>query len=202
MSWSGLTDIRRQLTFYGAYHSNTTNIFVHILCVPMIMWSGQVMGVHVPLPSWFPYIHYKLSDHLEFELNASLIQAVLYMIYYAVLEPVAALLYAPQMALSVLTAIAFSKRQDHMSVGLAVHAFAWVAQFLGHGLAEHRAPALIDNILGAAVLAPFFVHLEILFYLGYRPALYKQLQSDVGKEIARISKIEVDKKREKQAKLQ
>lgn len=49
----------------------------------------------------------------------------------------------------------------------------------------------------ALVLAPFFVHLEILFYLGYRPELHKQLKNDIGKEIAAIKKVEGDKKRAK-----
>jgi 2-hydroxy fatty acid dioxygenase len=49
--------------------------------------------------------------------------------------------------------------------------------------------------LKAVVLAPFFVHLEVLFMLGYRPDMHKQLKNDVGKEIARIRKIEGDKKR-------
>jgi len=28
-----------QLTFYGAYHSNRINILVHIVCVPILLWS-------------------------------------------------------------------------------------------------------------------------------------------------------------------
>jgi hypothetical protein len=47
----------------------------------------------------------------------------------------------------------------------------------------------------ALVLAPFFVHMEILFKLGYRPAMFRQLQNDVGVEIAKFRKIEGDKKR-------
>lgn len=49
----------------------------------------------------------------------------------------------------------------------------------------------------ATVLAPFFVHLEVLFTVfGYNSELQKQLKNDVGVEIARIRKIEGDKKRE------
>jgi len=94
-----------------------------------------------------------------------------------------------------LTANAFAQRADHQNIALIVHVACWVAQFIGHGFAEGRAPALIDNILGAVVLAPFFVHLEILFKLGYRPAMYRQLQNDVGVEIAKFKKKEGDKKR-------
>lgn len=47
----------------------------------------------------------------------------------------------------------------------------------------------------AVVLAPFFVHLEILFGLGYKPAMYKRVNNGIGKEITRIRKAEGDKKR-------
>lgn len=58
------------------------------------------------------------------------------------------LLYTPQMVLSLLTATAYSKGAGHMSNAGIIHALSWVAQFLGHGLAEKRAPALVDNLLG------------------------------------------------------
>jgi uncharacterized membrane protein YGL010W len=47
----------------------------------------------------------------------------------------------------------------------------------------------------AVVLAPFFVHLEILFELGYRPAMHKRINNEIGKEIAKIKKAQGDKKR-------
>ena len=123
------------------------------------------------------------------------------------------------MVLSLLTATSFAHKQNALAVAGSVQAFSWIAQFLGHGLAEHRAPALLDNLLGGAftiiddhsndhasdciptaiVLAPFFVHLEILFKLGYRPDFHKRLNNDIGMEIARIKKIEGDQRRAKEA---
>lgn len=47
----------------------------------------------------------------------------------------------------------------------------------------------------ALVLAPFFVHLEMLFKVGYRPAMYRQLQNDVGVEVAKFRKSKGDEKR-------
>lgn len=44
-----------------------------------------------------------------------------------------------------------------------------------------------DALLRAAlVLAPFFVHLELLFEIGYYPTLYKQVTNGVGKEILKF----------------
>lgn len=31
-------DIRKQFTFYGAYHTNAVNVAIHIVCVPLIIW--------------------------------------------------------------------------------------------------------------------------------------------------------------------
>lgn len=47
----------------------------------------------------------------------------------------------------------------------------------------------------AVVLAPFFVHLELLFGAGYRPELHKRVQNDVGKELTKIRKEAAEKKR-------
>lgn len=68
---------------------------------------------------------------------------------------------------------------------LGVQVVAWIAQFVGHGVFEGRAPALLDNLVQAFFLAPFFVWLEVLFFLGYRPELKARIDKAV--------KVEVDK---------
>jgi len=161
----------------------------------MIVWSFQAFVAPFALPSFVPAYHYVINDYLVFDTNYATLMGVAYLAYYYLLEPVAALLYTPQMVLSVLSATAFAQRPDYLTKAAAIHSFSWIAQFIGHGFAEGRAPALLDNLVGAVVLAPFFVHLEILFSLGYRPAMHKRVTNAVGMEIARIRKAEGDKKR-------
>jgi len=62
---------------------------------------------------------------------------------------------------------------------------AWIAQFLGHGLFEGRAPALLDNLFQALFLAPLFVWLELLFALGYRPELRSRVEKMVLQDITK-----------------
>lgn len=62
----------------------------------------------------------------------------------------------------------------------------WIAQFIGHGAFEGRAPALLDNLVQALFLAPFFVWFEILFFLGYRPELKRRINQAVEKEIHKV----------------
>ena len=57
----------------------------------------------------------------------------------------------------------------------------------------------ICGLLVALVLAPFFVHLECLFYIGFKPTLHKRIVNLVGIEITRIRKLEGQKKREADA---
>jgi len=195
MASTSLFNVNRQLTFYGAYHSNKINVLVHIICVPIILWSFQVMASQIPVPSFIPAIDHKFNDYLIFDLNVSAVIAVLYLLYYFILEPTAALLYTPQMVLSLLTATAFSRSSTRIVYAALIHGVCWIAQFLGHGLAEKRAPALLDNLIGAVVLAPFFVHLEVLFKLGYKPQMHKRLRNEIGKEITKVRQIEAEKRR-------
>ncbi|EIW82523.1 DUF962-domain-containing protein [Coniophora puteana RWD-64-598 SS2] len=201
MSIATLFDVRKQLTFYGSYHSNPVNIFIHIFGVPLLLWSAFAIATRIPTPSFFPYVHHEFNEYFVFDLNAPAVAALLYQSYYFALEPVAALLYAPQMVFTLLTSTAFSYHPNGIRDAIAVQVVSWLAQFAGHGLAEKRAPALLDNILGAFVLAPFFVHLELLFQAGYRPEFHKQLTNDIGKEIARIKKEQGDKRRSKEKEL-
>jgi uncharacterized membrane protein YGL010W len=55
-----------------------------------------------------------------------------------------------------------------------------------------------DTLCAAVVLAPFFVHLEVLFKLGYKPEMHKRINNEIGKEIFKIRKAEADKRRTKE----
>jgi 2-hydroxy fatty acid dioxygenase len=68
-------------------------------------------------------------------------------------------------------------------IAIGVFIVSWIAQFIGHGAFEGRAPALLDNLVQALVLAPFFVWMEALFKLGYRPELRARVDKEVEKEV-------------------
>ncbi|TCD66841.1 hypothetical protein EIP91_000919 [Steccherinum ochraceum] len=190
-------DVRKQLTFYGAYHSNPINVLIHVICVPLIQWSAWSMAYRIPTKGLLPDIHYDINEYLVFDLNAAAIHAIISIAYYFLLEPTAAFLYAPQGIAIILSATAVGQNHPELfTYVLGIHVACWILQFIGHGVAEKRAPALFDNLLQAIFLAPFFVHIEILFTLfGYNPELQKHLKNDVGVEIARIRKLDGDKKR-------
>ncbi len=86
----------------------------------------------------------------------------------------------------------YGARANYWAIG--AHLASWIAQFVGHGIFEGRAPALLDNLVQAVFLAPLFVWLEILFALGYRPGLRARLEKAVQ---ADVSKFRMSKEREK-----
>lgn len=46
-----------------------------------------------------------------------------------------------------LTATALTHNPNALAIAGSVHAATWCAQFVGHGVYEKRAPALLDNLL-------------------------------------------------------
>lgn len=71
-------------------------------------------------------------------------------------------------------------------VAAGVFVLSWIAQFIGHGKFEGRAPALLDNLFQAIFLAPLFVWLELLFRFGYRQELQARVEKAVLREIAKF----------------
>jgi len=75
--------------------------------------------------------------------------------------------------------------ENALLFSVVVHISAWIMQFVGHGVYEKRKPALLDNLVQALVLAPFFVFCETLFMFGYRPALAKSIDEKAALDIAK-----------------
>ncbi|KAK8865837.1 hypothetical protein IAR55_000985 [Kwoniella newhampshirensis] len=186
-------DVEEELAFYSSYHSNKINQIIHFLCIPQILWSWLLIAAHLPLPGTTPIT---LVKGLAIQPSLALAWMVVYEGYYLVLDPVGGLTYLPVGILSYLTAtylatsppswLPFSTPAQPTAQPFAwtVFALAWIAQFVGHGFFEHRAPALTDNLVSALVLAPFFVHLEFLFtFFNYKPDLHKKIKNRAGLRI-------------------
>ncbi|TAQ84422.1 hypothetical protein B7494_g7256 [Chlorociboria aeruginascens] len=168
-------DLEKQLCFYGSYHHNPVNIAIHMTCVPLILATGLLLATNTPTLNVLPNL----------PLNFGTIGAILYSGFYILLEPVAGTVLLPLI-------VGWAAYSNHLTTSapdvtnktaIVVFVVAWVAQFVGHGVFEGRAPALLDNLVQAFVLAPFFVFMELLFMFGYRPELQKRVNQAVEKEI-------------------
>ncbi|KAF2201763.1 DUF962-domain-containing protein [Delitschia confertaspora ATCC 74209] len=176
-------NLEKQLVFYGAYHHNPVNVGIHIACVPAILITFLALFTNSPsvsLPSWLSIPN--------LPLNVGTVTAVLYSTLYVLMEPVAGAMITPL----IIGGTAYGNHLTSTYGATAnywlggINVVCWLAQFLGHGAYEGRAPALLDNLVQALFLAPFFVWFEILFFLGYRPDLKRRIDKSVQQEIQKF----------------
>ncbi|KAE8913190.1 hypothetical protein PF005_g10186 [Phytophthora fragariae] len=178
-------DLEKQVTFYLSYHDNKVNQYIHLACIWPIFVSGLMILAHTqPLAETpaalasLPYGNYAV-------LNYSAVMAAVYMLWYVALDVYAGSLGAAIISVCFLGANYFVAEGakalgvHSMHAALAIHATAWILQFIGHGVFERRKPALFDSLDQALITAPMFVLLEILFPLGYRPDLYQRVLKQV-----------------------
>ena len=122
--------------------------------------------------------------------NLGTIFAFLYTTLYILLEPVAGAMVAPIILGSAACSNYLTSTYGATAnlYAIAIHIACWITQFIGHGKFEGRAPALLDNLVQAIFLAPFFVWFEVLFALGYRPELKRRLDKAVEIEVMKYKK--------------
>ncbi|KAJ1979292.1 hypothetical protein H4R33_005753 [Dimargaris cristalligena] len=184
----GLFNLKDQFSFYGAYHNDKRNVWVHIVFVPAITWSFWVLLATLGPMGFVDPNHFLVRQltRLGLEPNYALLNLLVYFAYYLVLDPTAALLYLPILLTMYLTATSLAHSMDLpqvLAVGVGVHVISWLAQFYSHAKFEGRAPALLDNVAQALLMAPFFVFLEVLFMFGYREAFQREIQVIVRQKI-------------------
>ncbi|KAF9109663.1 hypothetical protein BGX27_007355 [Mortierella sp. AM989] len=197
MTQSKIFDLKYQLLQYGSHHHNPWNVGIHLTCIPLILWSGLVFGAKtgplIAAPSASAVASgapaaVALSKVYQFcPPNFSLLMMAAYTSYYIKLDTVAGLLTAPLFLGLARHATNFQLTNPSADkIALGVQIVAWIAQFIGHGVYEKRAPKLLDNLLQALVLAPYFVVYEVLFFLGYRPQLKQELDVLILADIAQF----------------
>ena len=159
--------------FYAAYHQNPINQIVHMITIPLIMFT-----ILAWLAYWTPY-QIQTSNEIVTNLlsfNIGLILIAIYATIYIVLNIIGGLLYVP--VLLVLYGSANLVRfyvPYAWLICIGIHIIAWVFQFMGHGIWEKRKPALFDSLIQAFVMAPFFVFMELLFKCGYNKDLQDKI---------------------------
>ncbi|CAN1152671.1 2-hydroxy-palmitic acid dioxygenase mpo1 [Linum perenne] len=177
MARLSLFDLERHFAFYGAYHSNPTNVLIHMIFVWPILFTGLLILYFTPplLSSLLPKIDLfpLFGIHSFLVFNVGFLFTVIYGVFYICLDKKAGSLAALLLAFCLLASsflgswLGFSLAWKVVVVSQIV---CWTGQFIGHGVFEKRAPALLDNLVQAFLMAPFFVLLETLqTFFGYEP---------------------------------
>lgn len=228
----GLLNLEEQLGFYRKYHckwffffsffyfspisfnttnqalDNTTNVLIHVVFVPTILFSTLLITSNVPLPFTSSASD---TNQLHVFANLGFASSVAYGLFYALLDPkfgLPSLLILPsityELSKSVWTpgsstifhcikSLPILAAWSPTSLATLLFVVGWLVQFVGHGVFEQRAPALLDNLVQALVLAPFFVVFEIAHFLGFRKDVMDRVDKKVLPEIKQFHQAKKNK---------
>ncbi|KAK7200884.1 hypothetical protein NESM_000147200 [Novymonas esmeraldas] len=162
-------NLKKSFVFYGAYHNNWQNQIVHVLFVPAIFTTALSFLARVPIAG---------------DVNLSHVVAAFYAVSFIMMEPLAGAMYAP--VIGAMEYLASRVLLHHVPTSIAIHLFGWVTQIVAHKYAEGRQPAFTEDPLQAVHAAVFFVWLELLYYLGYRPSQKAELDRLIHERIAKM----------------
>ena len=175
------SELVKELSFYGAYHSNFENQLVHMVFVPLIIWS---LFVFLAVVSW--------SAKRHWALNLSTPVLLFYVAYYLAFDRTVGLIAAVFYTLVWLSANSLVREENRkksklvkgtsMRLAIATHIASWVFQVVvGHGFFEGRKPALLDSLFQAFTMAPLFVVYETIFMMGFNLDLKAQIDLNVAR---------------------
>ncbi|XP_050237718.1 2-hydroxy-palmitic acid dioxygenase mpo1-like [Mercurialis annua] len=185
----GIFDLEKHFAFYGAYHSNPINVLIHIIFVWPIFFTALLILYFTPPLFQLKVSVFGHSDVLILLFNSGFFFALIYGLFYVFLDVKAGSLAA---LLCVFCWVASSALARCLGFSLAwkvvlvAQIVCWTGQFIGHGVFEKRAPALLDNLAQAFIMAPFFVLLEALqTFCGYEPypGFHANVQAKIEAEI-------------------
>ena len=154
------TDARREvdrwLGNYSQDHRNPTNIGVHWICVPLILWSVIAFLWVVPVPSVLG----------RAGLWAGLAMFLALMFYLRLSRPLGFAMLATFVILGLITEALYRTLGANHLLWLAVVVFvlAWIAQFVGHKI-EGKKPSFLTD-LAYLLIGPAWIVAKIMRRMG------------------------------------
>ncbi len=159
------------LTRYAAYHRDQRNIVTHTMGVPMIVFGA---GVLLARP------HFEVAG---WDFTAAALAAVLAVAWYLSRRGELRLRLTTSLALGAVVALGHSVADGSgatswLAWGVGSFGIGWAAQFLGHYY-EGRRPAFASD-LASLLTGPMFVTAELMFMLGWKPLLLREIERRAG----------------------
>lgn len=176
-----MVKLSQELAFYGAYHSNFVNQLIHIVFVPMLLWSAFILvGLTSRQLSFATWVAYALF-FIFLEPFVGSLAALFYLVLWFTADR---LFVVPTMKQGP-KGVATMSKSYAFGVAIAAQVLGWGMQVaVGHAIFERRKPALLDSLFQAFSLAPLFVVYEVVWLLvpGFRP----ELKSSVDQQVAQM----------------
>ena len=121
---------------YAQSHTNSTNIFIHKICVPLIFLS--IIGIFWPVNLFF------MTDHFSFNLGMALL--LFSFLIYLKLSVKYAFYMLPILILMGFICYYLNAKIPLTYVSIVVFAIAWIFQFIGHKL-EGKSPSFFKDLV-------------------------------------------------------
>lgn len=192
IGWDSL-NLKKQFTFYASYHNERVNVAIHLLCIWPILATSVLLLQYTPALIATPAFLQESPYFGNVRINLAAVATFLYCACYLVMEPtiggIGVFLLMTILTISaklVENEITLFGGIPIWKVALIIHVTGWILQFIGHGVFEGRAPALLDSIDQAFLTAPLFVLMEVAFFFGYRRKFYEEIMVDVEDNIKKF----------------
>lgn len=148
-------EVDRWLGNYSEDHRNPTNILIHWICVPFIVWTVIALLWVIPVPAAIGrpglWAAVAMFFSLAFYLRLSRPLGIAMIVVFIVMGTVTELLYR-----EIGNALLW--------VAIGVFVAAWIAQFIGHKI-EGRRPSFLTD-LGYLMIGPAWLAAKIMRRFG------------------------------------
>ena len=140
-----MTVLTRLLESYEKNHQNPVNEVIHIIAIPMIMFS--ILGVTAAFDIFLEYI--LVGIVFFYYLKLSKIAALLMLVWLLIYLGLVALL-----------------KPHIIEISISLFIFGWVLQFLGHFI-EGKRPSFFED-LRYFLIGPLFVVQKVILKFGIK----------------------------------
>ena len=149
-------EVDRWLGSYSEDHRNATNILIHWVCVPLILWTVIALLWIVPVPA--------LLGRAGLWAGVAMFAAVSF--YLRLSRPLGLAMFVAFLVLGLITEWLYRTLGPAQLMWLAIGVFvvAWIAQFIGHHV-EGRRPAFFTDLV-YLLIGPAWIVAKILRKLG------------------------------------
>jgi uncharacterized membrane protein YGL010W len=158
-----LTD---QLAYYAAYHRDRRNIALHLVGIPLIVASVDVLLSRATFAVG------------GLGITPAVLLSLIVGLYYLRLDLRLGLAMALLLAAGAWFGKAVATLPQPIGIGVGLFVIGWIIQLVGHAY-EGRKPAFLDDLVGL-LIGPLFVVAEIGFLLGLRRDLEQAIEEGAG----------------------
>ena len=146
---------------YGADHRNPTNVRIHWICVPAILWAAIALLWLIPISPTFGRAGFWCG----------LVMVGAFAFYWRLSRPLGGAMLVVFVVLGVITEALYRNlgRSDLAWLAIGVFVIAWIGQFIGHKI-EGQKPSFLTD-LAYLLIGPAWLTAKIMgrFGIACRP---------------------------------